>query len=138
MAFGGFSQDNNAPLAEINVVPLVDIMLVLLVIFIITAPVLTHRISVDLPKTQGNPAAEEINAVTVSIDASGALYWNDEALNRGALEARLAQAAQDPTLVLRLRADKAAAYDHLAQVLAASRAQGVTRIGFILETEHKQ
>ncbi len=136
MAFGSFNQDGGAPMAEINVIPLVDIMLVLLVIFIITAPVLTHAVKVDLPKAQGSPTAEEVNAVTLAIDAQGALYWNDQPLPPELLPEWLErEVVADPGFTLRLRADREAAYDHVARAMAAGRQAGVARIGFVMEPE---
>jgi len=96
MAFGSFrpSADPYRPMAEINVTPLVDVTLVLLVVFIITAPLLTYAIKLDLPAAQAAPAGAPPAAIDVSIDAAGRLYWNGTALEADALEARLKQAGQ--------------------------------------------
>lgn len=136
MAFGGFGRDNGAEMAEMNVIPLVDIMLVLLVIFIITAPVITHAVKVDLPR-----ASHELNelrpeTVTLSIDAEGGLHWDNEAIAADQLESRLARAAAaNPEIELHLRADQATAYERVAWVLTRSRAAGVSRIGFVTQPE---
>ena len=95
MAFGGF--DNNrqgAPMADINVTPMVDVMLVLLVIFIITAPLFTHAVKLDLPAAQSAPAPEKPETVTLSIDPAGAIFWNDAPVSQADLPARMAAAAQ--------------------------------------------
>ncbi|OOG21233.1 biopolymer transporter ExbD [Thioalkalivibrio denitrificans] len=136
MAFGGFSRDTGGDMAEINVIPLVDVMLVLLVIFIITAPVITHAVKVDLPRAshEANHLAPE--TVTLSIDSEGALHWDNDPLTPGQLEARLAEGvAENPDLELHLRADQATAYERVAWVLTRARSAGVVRIGFITQPE---
>src|ERR1700710_2567361 len=95
MAFGGF--DNNrqgAPMAEINVTPMVDVMLVLLVIFIITAPMFAHAIKLDLPAAQAAPAPEKPETITVSIDGGGRLFWNEKPVEMADMGARLALESQ--------------------------------------------
>src|SRR5690606_20722172 len=95
MAFGGFESGSNPqPMAEINTTPLVDVMLVLLVVFIITAPLLTHAIRLDLPTAQAPASTEKPETITLSIDPAGALFWNDERIaDIDALGARFAEAA---------------------------------------------
>ncbi|MBO7844376.1 biopolymer transporter ExbD [Burkholderia pseudomallei] len=132
MAFGGLDhQHTSQPMADINMTPLIDVMLVLLVIFIITAPLLTHAIRLDLPKVAAAPARETPETITVSIDAAGKLYWNDAP---DALAARLrdvAAAGQDPEL--HLRAARDTRYDTIAQVMGAAQQAGVARIGFVTD-----
>src|SRR5690606_6290304 len=83
MAFGGFNRSaNTTPMAEINMIPLIDVMLVLLVIFIITAPLLTHAVKVDLPKASSEVNQTKPENVQVAIDAAGVVYWNGEVLDR--------------------------------------------------------
>jgi biopolymer transport protein ExbD len=136
MAFGGFNQDSGGEMAEINIIPLVDIMLVLLVIFIITAPVITHSVKVDLPRVSHERNEVPPEAVTLSLDADGALYWNQEPLAAESLDGRLERAvAQHPDMELHLRADQHTPYERLARVLTQARAAGVLRIGFITEPE---
>ena len=135
MAFGGF--DNNrqgAPMADINVTPMVDVMLVLLVIFIITAPLFTHAVKLDLPAAQSAPAPEKPETVTLSIDPAGAIFWNDAPVSQADLPARMAAAAQkQPQPELQLRADKSTRYEVIAQVMAAAQSNGLTRLGFVTE-----
>jgi biopolymer transport protein ExbD len=136
MAFGGFSQDNGAEMAEINVIPLVDIMLVLLVIFIITAPVITHAVKVDLPRASHQVNHVTLKTVTLSLDEHGALYWDNEPLAGDRLEARLAgAAAEQPDLEVHIRADQRTPYERIAWLLARARSAGVLRIGFITTPE---
>ena len=136
MAFGGFNLDSGGEMAEINIIPLVDIMLVLLVIFIITAPVITHSVKVDLPRVSHERNEVPPEAVTLSLDADGALYWNQEPLAADALETRLQRAvAEHPNMELHLRADQHTPYERLARILTQARAAGVLRIGFITEPE---
>ncbi|ARL35102.1 ExbD/TolR family protein [Burkholderia pseudomallei] len=135
MAFGGLDhQHTSQPMADINMTPLIDVMLVLLVIFIITAPLLTHAIRLDLPKVAAAPARETPETITVSIDAAGKLYWNDAPVALDALAARLRDAAaagQDPEL--HLRAARDTRYDTIAQVMGAAQQAGVARIGFVTD-----
>ena len=136
MAFGGFDQRGaNQPMAEINTTPLVDVMLVLLVIFIITAPLLTHAIKLDLPSAQAPASAEKPQTVTLSIDASGALYWNDQRIAGDAeLAARFADAAKrEPQPELHLRADRDTRYQRIAEVMSAAQRAGIAKIGFVTD-----
>jgi biopolymer transport protein ExbD len=135
MAFGGFNDNKNtAPMSEINVTPMVDVMLVLLVIFIITAPLFTHSIKLDLPSAQSAPAPEKPETISLSINGQGALFWNDAALDRKDLDARLSAAAQKtPQPELQLRADKSTRYEVIAQVMAAAQNNGLTKMGFVTD-----
>jgi biopolymer transport protein ExbD len=137
MAFGGFNDEaHRGPMAEINVTPMVDVMLVLLVIFIITAPLFTHAIKLDLPVAQSSPAPEKPETVTLSINGAGALFWNDVAVGQKDFEARLAAAAQKkPQPELQLRADKSTRYEVIAQVMAAAQGNGMTKIGFVTDAK---
>ncbi len=137
MAFGSFDPDGgNRPIAEINTTPLVDVMLVLLVIFIITAPLLTHAIRLDLPQAQSPAVADRPETISLSIDAAGTIHWNAEALaGIEALQARLAAAAatSGPEPELQLRADRETRYQRIAEVMAAAQAAGLTRLGFVTD-----
>jgi biopolymer transport protein ExbD len=133
MAFGGFNQGaQGAPMAEINMIPLIDVMLVLLVIFIVTAPLLTHSVKVDLPKASSTPNQTKPEHIAVSVDAAGTVFWNGERTDRAGMRARLAAAAQlKPQPELHLRADKATPYQAVAEVMADSAHAGLARIGFV-------
>ncbi len=135
MAFGGFSKErSNQPMVEINMVPLVDVMLVLLVIFIVTAPLLTHAVKLDLPKASSTPDLNKSDSVQVSIDAQGHVYWNGETVDESAWRTRMtAAAAQTPPPELHLRADGAVAYREVARIMADAANAGLGRIGFITE-----
>ncbi|HXC38160.1 MAG TPA: biopolymer transporter ExbD [Burkholderiales bacterium] len=137
MAFGSFGGGNaSTPMAEINMVPLIDVMLVLLVIFIITAPLLTNAVKIDLPKASSAANLTKPEHISISIDAAGALYWNGEKVDRPALRQRLAAASkQQPQPELHLRADKATPYQHLAEVMADSAKAGMSRIGFVSQPD---
>ena len=137
MAFGGFeSRANPQPMSEINTTPLVDVMLVLLVIFIITAPLLTHAIRLDLPDAQAPRVVEQPETVTLSIDREGGIFWNNEALGPGVPElqrrlAALAGKAGQPEI--HLRADRETRYQRIAEVMSAAQQAGIERIGFVTE-----
>ncbi|HNX72469.1 ExbD/TolR family protein, partial [Rivihabitans pingtungensis] len=120
MAFGSFDKGSNAPMAEINTTPLVDVMLVLLVVFIITAPLLTHAVKVDLPKAAASAHEEKPEAIRLAINAQGELFWNDQPVAQDDLPARFAAATQaNPQVELHLRADREARYDAVARAMAA-------------------
>ena len=133
MAFGGFNQQGGTPqMSEINMVPLIDVMLVLLIVFMITAPLLTHSVKIDLPPASSQPNNEKPDTMTIAIDEAGALYWNDKPIAREALDERLAEtAAAEPQPALNLRADRGTRYEALAEIMAAARAAGVEKLGFI-------
>lgn len=132
MAFGSFDKGADAPMAEINTTPLVDVMLVLLVVFIITAPLLSNAVKLDLPQAQAAQHQDKPQAIRLAIDAAGRLFWNDQPLPAAQLAFRFsAAAAANPNVELHLRADKAVRYEVVAQALADAQSAGVTRIGFI-------
>ena len=135
MAFGGFSDSKQpGPMAEINVTPMVDVMLVLLVIFIITAPLFTHAIKLDLPSAQSAPSPEKAETIAISINAEGHVFWDKSEITQNDLNSRLATAAQKkPLPELQLRADKATRYEVIAQVMAAAQTNGLTKMGFVTE-----
>ncbi|ACR27741.1 ExbD/TolR family protein [Burkholderia glumae] len=137
MAFGGLDpREPAAPMAEINMTPLIDVMLVLLVIFIITAPLLTHAIRLDLPKAAAAPARERPDTITLSIDADGRLFWGAAPIGEAALAGRFrAAVARGGTPELHVRAAAAARYDTIARVMSAAQAAGLTRIGFVTEPD---
>jgi len=136
MSFGGFDPGSQPqPMAEINTTPLVDVMLVLLVVFIITAPLLTHALRVDLPDAQAPVTAEKPETIRVSIDAARVVHWNDEPLDGlAALDARLAQIAPSkPQPELHLRAERSTRYERIAAVISSAQRAGIERIGFVTD-----
>ena len=137
MAFASFDRNRSAaPMAEINMVPLIDVMLVLLVIFIVTAPLLTHAVKLDLPKVNASPNQLKPDKVDFAINAAGQRFWNGEALPREAAAARFAEAGKrQPQPEIHLRADQAVAYRAVAETLADATKAGLSRIGFVSEPE---
>lgn len=131
MSVGGSEDDYNT---TINVIPLVDIMLVLLIIFIITVPVIKHAVNIDLPRASNEKVLDKPENVRLSVDAEGVYYWNELRVEDADFEQRLAQtAAQDPQPELHIRGDKAVRYERVAQAMAAAQRAGVRKIGFITE-----
>ena len=137
MAFASFdSKSAGTPMSDINMVPLIDVMLVLLVIFIVTAPLLTQAVKLDLPKASSQVNDLRPQKVDIAIDAQGTLHWDGEAVTRAELQQRLAQAATLPVQPeLQLRADQSVAYRSVAQTLADASKAGLGRIGFVSEPE---
>ncbi|WP_199104365.1 biopolymer transporter ExbD [Aquitalea sp. ASV11] len=134
MAFGSFDKGPGAPMAEINTTPLVDVMLVLLVVFIITAPLLTNSVKLDLPQAAAAAHQDKPEQIRLSINAVGALFWNDQPVSQSALAARFAAAVQsNPKVELNLRADKSVRYELVATTLATAQQNGISRIGFLTE-----
>jgi len=126
--------DADDPIGAINTTPLIDVMLVLLIMFIITIPLSTHKVPLDLPGTPPNPPTEQPPPIVhrLGIDAAGALHWNGRAIDEAQLRALLARVAADPTLPeLHLAADAEARYERVDQTLAAIARAGVTRMGFV-------
>ena len=137
MAFASFDSKNaSAPMADINMVPLIDVMLVLLVIFIITAPLLTHAVKLDLPKASAQVNQPPPEKIEFAIDAAGALYWNGEVVSRvQAAERFAAESRKQPQPEVHLRADQDVPYRFVAQTLADASTAGLTKLGFISEPD---
>ncbi len=138
MAFGSMNSGDDAPMADINVTPLVDVMLVLLIVFMITMPVLTHSIPLQLPTAAAPNDAQAKEPLRLSIAADGryVLGLGNTPSDLTQLQAALKQAAADnPQTVLAIAADKQVAYDHVAQALAAARDAGLSKVGFVTEAE---
>lgn len=135
MAFGSFDPNRHqGPMAEINVVPLVDVMLVLLVIFIITAPLLTNAVKIDLPKAASNPNVTKPDHIEFGIREDGSLYWSGEKVEEASLPERFAlEAKKQPQPELHIRADRMAHYELVAKVMSAAAKAGLTRIGFVTD-----
>jgi len=137
MAFASFDSSRaSAPMAEINMVPLIDVMLVLLVIFIVTAPLLTNTVRLDLPRADAAATDTKPDKIEFAIDASGNLFWNSEPVSRPDAFARFAEAAtRQPQPELHLRADQSAAYRYVAETMADASKAGLSKIGFISARE---
>lgn len=128
--------DDDEVMSEINMTPLVDVMLVLLIIFIITVPVINHAVKLDLPKATSQPNDTKPVHVNVSIDAEGKLYWNREVISRESLSGRLEAAGQtQPQPEIHLRADSKTAYEYVAKFLAAAHQAGLNKVAFATEPE---
>ena len=126
--------DSDEVMNEINMTPLVDVMLVLLIIFIITVPVMKHAVNVDLPRASNQPEQVKPETVRLSVQADGTYYWNDNRVSDDALPALLAaEAARNPQPDLHIRGDKAVRYERVAQAMAAAQQAGLRKIGFITE-----
>ncbi len=135
MAFSNFEpEDSDEVLGEINMVPLIDVMLVLLIVFIVTLPVMRHAVTVDLPQASSSPSRDKPETVQLSIDAQGRYHWNQELLSDEALQARLeAAATQQPQPELHVRGDKAVRYERVAQAMAAAQRAGIRKMGFVTQ-----
>ncbi|QOW19539.1 biopolymer transporter ExbD [Lysobacter ciconiae] len=131
-----FSTGSNAgPMAEINVTPLVDVMLVLLIIFMITAPLMNHKIQVALPEAnldRKDEMAPEVPPITIAIEADGTVYWNDEPVTPALMESRLSVEAQKtPQPQINIRGDKTTKYRVVKDVVEIARLQGMRKVGFV-------
>ena len=121
-------------MSEINVVPLVDVMLVLLIIFIITAPLLTHSVKIDLPKASSSPDTTQPEHIEFAIRADGSFFWDGEVVTHEQLVSRFAQLVEDsPQTELHISADKLVHYEHVARVMSLAARTGITKIGFITD-----
>jgi len=137
MAFASFDNRHaGAPMAEINMVPLIDVMLVLLVIFIVTAPLLTQAVKLELPRANAQPNIIKAEKVEFAIDANGQRFWNGEPVSRDAAAQRfLAEGKKQPQPEIHLKADQSVAYRNVAQTLADATKAGLTKVGFISDPE---
>jgi biopolymer transport protein TolR len=135
MAFGRLSsRPADAPMSEINVTPLVDVMLVLLVIFILTAPLMTSAIRLDLPQSEGAETGAAPQAVVLVVDAQGRWFLNDQPIAENALREQLAKVARrNPLTELELRADASVPYGRVVEAMGLAQKAGLSRIGFVAE-----
>jgi len=133
MAFGT-QEDNDQVMHEINMTPFVDIMLVLLIIFIITIPIMKHAVNIELPRASNQPQNAKPQTIRLTVDAEGQYFWNDEAVDEAKLNSLLqAEAQKKPQAPLHIRGDRAVRYERVAQAMAAAQRAGMTQIGFITE-----
>ncbi len=134
MAMGGAFDHNADEMSEINMTPLVDVMLVLLIIFIITVPVLTHTVKLDLPHAANQPNPVKPETVQISITRDGTLHWNETAVSRQRFGELLAEAARrQPQPELHLRGDRKVEYEAVIQAMAAAQRAGIQKLGFVTD-----
>ena len=140
MALGSFnSQGTQMPTAEINMTPLVDVMLVLLIIFIITAPLMTHSVPVELPRAASTPTPEKPMTLQVSITGDNLIYVGNATVDRNGLEQKFREAvAQDANVEMHLKADRDTRYETVAETMSAARRAGLTKIGFVTQPGNDQ
>ncbi len=140
MALGSFnSQGTQMPTAEINMTPLVDVMLVLLIIFIITAPLMTHSVPVELPRAASTPTPEKPMTLQVSITGDNLIYVGNATVDRNGLEQKFREAvAQDANVEMHLKADRDTRYETVAETMSAARRAGLTKIGFVTQPGNEQ
>ena len=138
MAFGGGLDDDDEVMSEINMTPLVDVMLVLLIIFILTVPVLTHTVKIDLPQANNAPSDVTPQTIALTVTADAAIHWNEEVITREALVNRLQSVAVErPQPEIQLRGDKAVAYEHVIAVMAAAQQAGIEKLNFVTKPIHQ-
>ena len=139
MAFGSFNNSGGGQTqSEINMVPLIDVMLVLLVIFMVTAPLLTHSIQINVPQASSEPVTQKPDIIDLAVDGQGQVFWNEEPVTLDALPELLAQqAVLDPQPNLHIRADLETRYDVLAQIMAGAKQAGMQKVGFITRPGEK-
>ena len=139
MAFASFdSKNSNTPMGEINMVPLIDVMLVLLVIFIVTAPLLTNSVQLALLKATTNPTDNKPNVIEFSIDAEGNRFWGRDPISREDAASRFKEAAtQDPQPAVHLRADESTPYQYVAQTIVDASKASLAKVGFISQPKEE-
>src|SRR5262245_4141043 len=135
MAFGRLERRASAqPMSDINMTPLIDVMLVLLVIFMITAPLMTSSLKLDLPRAEGAKPTDAQQFVTLAIDPQGRFFWGDEQVSIATLRLRVREAAvRNPTTEVQLRADKSVTYGRVAELIGVVQEGGLSRVRFVTE-----
>jgi biopolymer transport protein ExbD len=138
MGMGSLSDTDDDFNPEINTTPLVDVMLVLLIIFIITIPVINHSVKIDLPRATNQPNETKPENINLSIDAKGLMYWNTEPIDMAQMNARFAEASKKvPQPELHIRAERTTQYEKIVEVMAAAQSGGLGKIGFITDPINK-
>ncbi len=128
--------DDDGLMNEINMTPLVDVMLVLLIIFLVTLPAIHHAVKIDLPHASSQKVDEKPKTIDLAIKADGTIVWNDQTVTMPELDTKIAEAAQvQPQPELHIRADRKIAYEHVAEVMSAAQAGGLTKLGFVTEAK---
>ena len=138
MAMGSLSESDDDFNPEINTTPLVDVMLVLLIIFIITIPVINHSVKIDLPRATNQRDEIKPENINLSIDAQGLMYWNTEIIDAAQMNARIAEASKKtPQPELHIRAERTTQYEKIVEIMAAAQSGGLSKIGFITDPKNK-
>ena len=135
MAFGRLERTiAPQPMSDINMTPLIDVMLVLLVIFMITAPLMASSLKLDLPKTDAGQPTDTPQFISVALDPQGRLYFGDEVVDVATFNTRVAEAARkNPQTEVQLRADQSVAYGRVAELIGLIQKAGLTRVGFVTD-----
>ncbi len=132
MAFGNSLDDGDEVMSEINMTPLVDVMLVLLIIFIIAMPVITHSVNIDLPQASHEVNQPQPQAISITVAEFGEIHWDNESVSAAELKQRLSEIAQhQPQPAVHLRGDRRVEYEHVVQVLTAVQQAGISQLGFV-------
>ena len=136
-ASGTGMEEDDKPMSEINTTPLVDVMLVLLILFLITIPVITQSVKVDLPKAANIPTATKPENINIAVDAEGNVFWNTARVpNQEALLERIKQVAvMDPQPEIHVRGHRDAVYEHVGRVIVTAQRGGIQKVGFITEPD---
>jgi biopolymer transport protein ExbD len=138
MAFST-GNESGGPMAEINVTPLVDVMLVLLIIFMITAPLMSHKVKVELPQANLDQLDEKpmvVQPITITVTDAGNLFWNDQPTTKDQIESKLSVEAQKtPQPAINVRGDKTTKYRVVQQIVQVAQNQGMRKVGFVAEKE---
>jgi biopolymer transport protein ExbD len=138
MAMGSLSDSDDDYNPEINTTPLVDVMLVLLIIFMITIPVMSNNVKIDLPRAANQREESKPESINLSIDAQGNMFWNNDSVDATQLNARIAIAAKKmPQPELHLRAERTTQYEKIVQVMSAAQNGGLNKIGFVTDPKTK-
>ena len=138
MAMGSLSETDDDFNPEINTTPLVDVMLVLLIIFIITIPVMNHSVKIDLPRATNQRDEIKPENINLSIDAQGLMYWNTEIIDAAQMNTRIAEASKKtPQPELHIRAERTTQYEKIVEVMAAAQTGGLSKIGFVTDPKNK-
>ncbi len=132
MSMSSGTGEQGGVMAEINVTPLVDVMLVLLIIFMITAPLMAHKIQIDLPESVARPNEEPPGTITIALKSTGETYWNDESIARTAIDTQLRiEARRTPQPAVQIRADEDTEYKEVAEMMASAKNAGLKKVGLI-------
>lgn len=136
MTFGNFNQNNNAPMSEINTTPLVDVMLVLLIIFMVTAPLITNTVNINLPNSKTAASPEKPNVINLSIDAQGNLSFNKKTISDADLPQLLQnEVTKNKDTELRLQADRDTRYQKITDIMTEANKAGISKLGFVSKAE---